>query len=412
MQQIHTTNNRSKDIFIFIIGLFSMIKLRLLGTFGASELLVFVSYIYINPLFALRNKQVRQFITFAFIWLIGVIISDLVNQTGVIDSLKGAFNVIFLILLIPFCYWALYDKPERMLWFWAGVAISSIIGFKFQRVENMNDLSADIWQVYAVKWLFLFLGGWLYYKGRKKLAYTVIITFALWTLWHLSRNIFLTFTLATTILIYIGDVDESNKVYKYLRYRRNILKLFLIIAIALFGIKFTYETLATNGTLGERAKEKYELQSNSEMGLASGRADFLAALYAISKKPVFGYGSYAKDKNHIIGEFNSLMGLPDSPIRKGGNFVPGHSYMLGAWVYAGFLGFIFWVFILKKIFLFMRDHLFDITRLLCLILLLTISFLWDIFFSPFSDRLNFAMYILTIIIISSNNRQLDVKQIR
>ena len=151
-------NYSNKDIFIFIIGLLSMIKFRLFGTFGASELLVFASYIYINPLFALRNKQVRRLIGFAFIWLCGVLISDLVNQTELIDSLKGAFNVIFLILLIPFCYWALYDKPKRMLWFWAGVAISSILGFKFQRVENMNDLSADIWIVYAVKWLFLFLG--------------------------------------------------------------------------------------------------------------------------------------------------------------------------------------------------------------------------------------------------------------
>lgn len=412
MRLLLGTNCNNKDIFIFIIGLLSMIKFRLFGTFGASELLVFASYIYINPLFALRNKQVRRLIGFAFIWLCGVLISDLVNQTELIDSLKGAFNVIFLILLIPFCYWALYDKPERMLWFWAGVAISSILGFKFQRVENMNDLSADIWIVYAVKWLFLFLGGWLYYKGRKKLAYTVIMTFALWTLWHLSRNIFLTFTLATTILIYIGNVDESNKVYKYLRYRRNILKLFIIMAIAIVGIKFTYETLVTNGILGERAKEKYELQSNSEMGLASGRSDFLAALYAISKKPIFGYGSYAKDKNHIIGEFNSLMGLPDSPIRKGGDYVPGHSYMLGGWVYSGILGFAFWIFILKQIFKFLRYHLFDKPKLLCLNLLLTFTFIWSIFFSPFSDRLNFAMYILTIIIISSNNRQLGVKQIR
>lgn len=400
----------NKDRFIFIIGLLSMIKFRFLGTFGISELLVFSSYLCINSQIALENKHVRKLLLFAFIWLIGVISSDIINHSTLENSLKGSFNVVFIIALIPFGYWALYDKPERMLFFWAGVAVSSILGFRFQRVEMMNELAADTWTVYAVKWLFLFLGGWLYYRGNIKFAYILLVTFATWTLFHQSRNIFLMFVLPVGILIYIGEVTDYNIFEKFNRYRRGVLKLFLVVGITFIGISYTYETLAANGTLGEYAKNKYIKQKQSELGLASGRADFLASLYAISKKPIFGYGSYAVDNDKVFAEFNRIIGLDYSDLLSGENRVPAHSYMLGAWVNAGLLGFIFWLFILKKIFNFLRFSLFCRHKLMCINLLLTFSMLWDIFFSPFADRLNFVFYILAIILISDKNEQIAIQQ--
>lgn len=398
-------NISGKDLFVFIVGLTSMIKLRLLGTFGIGELIVFASYIYINPLFVMRDKQIRRLMAFACLWLAGAIFSDLVNQANLIDSLKGAFNVIFLIMLIPFGYWALYDKPTRMLWFWAGIAISAILGFKYQQVNSLDKVATEIWQVYAIKWLFLFLGGWLYYKGRTKLAYIIIMGFAVWTLYNMSRNIFLTFTLATVLTIFIGKVDENNKSYKYWRYRNSLVKIAIIILVAFIGIKYTYETLAANGTLGERAKIKYEMQSNSEIGLASGRIDFLASLYAISKRPIIGYGSYAKDDG-VTESFYKMIG--NQSITKL-NYIPGHSYILGGWVYAGILGLFFWIFVLKEIFTFMLNHIFNEPRLLYINMLLTATYIWSILFSPFSNRMNFVIFIITIIILSE--RRLTWQQI-
>lgn len=402
-------NYDRKDILVFIIGLLSMIKLRILGTFGVSELIVFISYLFVNPFKAQENSQIRNLMYFAFLWLVGVLLSDLVNNSTLEDSLKGAFNVVFLMALIPFCYWALIDKPSRMLFFWAGVGISSILGFRYQRLGMMNELQADIWLVYALKWSFLFLGGWLYYKGKRTWSYALIIAFGTWTLFHLSRNIFLIFTFTVVLLLYIGKLDDTNIEYKLQRYKQGVIKLFLVLGIAFIGITNVYEKLASDGVLGERAKVKYERQKNSEIGLASGRADFLASLYAISKKPVFGYGSYAKDKNHLYDRFNKMIGMPSSPGAKSSalKHVPGHSYMLGAWVYAGILGFVFWLFILKTIFSFLRQHLFEDPQLLCMNLMLTFSMLWDIFFSPFSDRLNFVMYIVLIIIF--NSQQYEAK---
>ena len=57
MRQLFCLNFNTKDLFIFVIGLFSMIKIRLLGTFGVSELFVFVSYLFINPFMVQENKE-------------------------------------------------------------------------------------------------------------------------------------------------------------------------------------------------------------------------------------------------------------------------------------------------------------------------------------------------------------------
>ena len=77
---------------------------------------------------------------------------------------------------------------------------------------------------------------------------------------------------------------------------------------------------------------------------------------------------------------------------------------------AGILGFIFWLFVLKKIFVFLRYHLFNNYQLLCLNLLLTFTLLWSIFFSPFSDRLNFVFYMIAILLLSNEDRQLEDRQ--
>ena len=91
-----------KDTLIFFIGLFSMIKVRFLGTFGISEILVFCSYFFIGLRLGLsENKRMNHIVLLALLWLIGIFIADRFNDINLIDSLKGSFNVIFIILLIP-----------------------------------------------------------------------------------------------------------------------------------------------------------------------------------------------------------------------------------------------------------------------------------------------------------------------
>lgn len=398
-----------KDILIFIIGLFSNVTVRVLGTFGISEILCFVSYfVIVNPFLWKKHEGVTKFFLFALLWLVGVFLSDRYNGTNLINSLKGAFNVIFLIGLMPFVYWALYDRVSRILYFLIGAGISSVLNFYFQKSVGLDEVGFDVWRVYGWASLFSALSGVLYYKGKTLLSCIVLEAFAIWSLFHLTRNIFITSTLSVCVILFLNSVNNNDiGIQDKIRLiKRKFLPLLIVLGIACLGIDFTYEYLSGNGILGERAYEKYYMQKNSKLGLASGRSDFLQSLNVVKDQPLFGYGSYAMDEDGIQEEFSKRFNLENHKHKHEKSRLPGHSYLLGGWVYAGILGFIFWLYVLKLIFKFLRNGLFYETKLVGINVILTFSMLWNIFFSPFGGRLKFLFYIIMVILmINTVNRR-------
>lgn len=390
-----------KNCVVFIIGLFSFIKIRILGTLGISEILIIGLYIgLINPFSFLENKNVVHLYGMTFLWLLGVFISDQLNGTPIIDSLKGLFNVIFLLLLIPFVYWALYDKPSRMLFFWLGTGISSLIGFYFQKVPSLNLYEAEVWSVYAYYPLCIAISGLLYYNQKRFLSYLFIESFAIWSLWHMSRNVFLCMTIGVCLLIFMTNL-KYLEFYDRIRFLKDkCLILILILCFSIFSIGYGYEYLASHKILGERAYQKYIMQHNSELGLLSARGDFFQSLELVSKKPIIGYGSYAKANSNMLTYYS----LDEKEFSKD-EILPGHSYLMGGWVYAGILGLIFWLYILRLIFKFLYIGLAYDLKLMGINILLICMMLWNIFFSPFSDRLNFLFFIMSLIIQTQYSKE-------
>lgn len=390
-----------KNCVVFIIGLFSFIKIRILGTLGISEILIIGLYMgLINPFSFLENKNVVHLYGMTFLWLLGVFISDQLNGTPIIDSLKGLFNVIFLLLLIPFVYWALYDKPSRMLFFWLGAGISSLMGFYFQKVPSLNLYEAEVWSVYAYYPLCIAISGLLYYNQKRFLSYLFIESFAIWSLWHMSRNVFLCMTIGVCLLIFMTNL-KYLEFYDRIRFLKDkCLILILILSFSIFSISYGYEYLASHKILGERAYQKYIMQHNSELGLLSARGDFFQSLELVSKKPIIGYGSYAKANSNMLTYYS----LDEKEFSKD-EILPGHSYLMGGWVYAGILGLIFWLYILRLIFKFLYVGLVYDLKLMGINILLICMMLWNIFFSPFSDRLNFLFFIMSLIIQTQYSKE-------
>lgn len=395
---------KRKDKFIFFIGLLSLIKVRFLGTFAVAELIAFalLPFIPINQF--VENKDMRRLLKYSFVWLAGVIIADLYNDSTIINSLKGSFNVVFLILLIPFLYWILYDKPQRIIYFYAGHAISSLLGFYIFKSYD-DEFAFDVWRTYAWYPVFSFLAGYLYFIGKKKYSYCVIELFAIWSLYHNSRNIFLSVTIANVLLLYCNIIQKNTFAETLMNYRQKIPALLVVLLIGGFIVDYSYEFAAANSYLGENAYQKYIMQKYSEIGLASGRADFFQSLEAIKNNPLFGYGSYALDEFGIHDRW-----LLDHGIKPSDNnqvlMMPGHSYLLGAWVYSGVLGAIFWFFIISVIYKTLRNgYVIKDSRLLGVVLFMLIQMIWNILFSPFADRMPFLIFIVLLILLNTNNIQ-------
>ena len=411
----------SKDWLAFLLGLFTMIKVRLLGTFGVSEIIMLYLLIFKvreNPFFLNRNAKILFIL--AILWAIGTILTDLIRGSSDVDLIKGFTSVVFLMLILPVTYWCIYDDIDRILYYIFGLSISSIIGFIFQQSINLDDVGLDVWQVYAYEYLAVFVAAMMFYRGRRLGGYAVLIGYGFWSLFHLSRNVFILFVVSS-VLIYFFEyyfMRNDNPEEAQFSFDRNIVKTLIVLSLAFGGIKYSYEYLASNGTLGERAKDKYEMQKNSSMGLASGRGDFFITSKMIMDSPLVGYGSYAKDKHELAYQKAKELGIKSdseyiqNKIRN--KFIPGHSYILGAWVYNGILGLPFWIFSLYLIFKFFQKGLYSDPNISPLMIIWSMLMFWNILFSPFANRPIIAMFLSAILLIlfKDDSKTCDTKMIK
>lgn len=390
-----------KDIFVFLVGVLSLIKIRFFGTFAIAELVSMASLFFIPWWNCLFNKRVRVLISLAILWLVSVLISDLVNESPSVNSLKGSFNVIFLILNIPFVYWAFYDRPKRILYYWMGVGLGSLIQFYyFSSYES--EFEYDVWRVYAFDIFFIAISGILYYANYRKISLLVLEGFAIWSLFHSSRNVFLSVTISVVFLLYLEYLMKRwpNQLVEH--YHKRILVIFISIGLGALLASNVYEYTASRGILGENAYNKYENQKNTEVGLASGRLDFVISVNLIMENPIWGYGSYAQDKHGYKEKYLMRHGYEVSE-KEEQEMLPGHSFFLGAWIYSGLLSVPFWFYVIYQIFLCLRDGtILKNRRLTGMAVFLILWYSWKILFSPFSDRILFLSFVLMLLFLNTS----------
>jgi hypothetical protein len=412
-----------KNLLIFIIGLFASIQIRILGTLSISELMAVLIFPFINLKNVINTNRMGLLILFIIFWIFGVIISDYANGIELNNFFKGIGNVIFLMITIFFSYWLLKTNPKRILLFALGMGISSILQLYFFPSSVMRSLLAfgwnkkeiiEIYISYSYLPMVVFVVSYLYLKKRFILSLIILESYAIFTLFNLSRNVFLTFSISFFILLILGRIKISNKETKRINFNKYIGLYFLFIILFLYPINETYSYMAKEGTLGEKAKNKYlDQSSNEEFGILSGRIDFFEGLYGISENPIIGYGSYAKDNTNIRTRFAETFGLPlkRSYINKG---LPGHSYIVGAWLFAGILSLPFWIYVIFILLKYFKKYLFEELELIAYIVISIITLFWNVFFSPFSGRLEFSMVIVTLILImnASDNKKLVNKRIQ
>lgn len=388
-----------KVFMIFIIGMLSMIKIKIVGTMTVGELVVLtLSPCYISKMSYWKYKNMKFLILFMFLWILGVIISDIYNGTDLENFAKGFFNVFIMLLSIPVIYNLIIDKPHRILLFWFYYSLSSAIFYFLEVMPKSIAGTNDVWFIYYFLPLAMFLSGLLYYKGYRLLSMVFISFYSIISLWFNSRNIFLTMGISVTVLLFMGNVNELNKYELSRKMKSRFLLLLVSLLFSFVVIKKTYEFLAYNGILGDYAYNKYITQKNSDQGLASGRIDFIQAILAISEKPFSGHGSYSTDK---IGSFylKSYMLNYDTDDYVATDVLPSHSYILGAWVFSGILGALFWLYVIYTIFVFLYKYIAYDPKMIALTLFFSTNMLWNIMFSPFSDRIGFLFYIIIITIL-------------
>lgn len=184
--------------------------------------------------------------------------------------------------------------------------------------------------------------------------------------------------------------------------------IFLILGSSWVGLKIVAE-LAEGGYLPAELAQKIQRQSSSSVGLLlAARPDAAAAVAAIVRQPILGFGPGVVDPSifayyaEIAAEgFSNGQNL-DATIEyfldgDRSNGTPSHSHVLGAWADAGIFAAIVWIIVLVISLRVLVRNIGFRTAWGPLFSLISLATIWDVLFSPGPHRMDIALRLAVLL---------------
>lgn len=384
-----------------------------IGQLFGTELLFLLLLPYLLFLTASKvNLPVRSLLRWLGILIVTLIATDIYRDSFIGDYLRGWAKVLF--FAMDLYVLAKLLTTERRIYVWC---VSWNIAYAISVWKEFDD----------------FATRWKYGLALCAVTATVAAIFAVWprryrivaplagiaclglataSLFLNARSTFLGLGLSG-LLILIASIPPVQRNFGRLWDRHPYALIFLAVLVPyLSGL--IYVEGASSGIFGDDARLKLAAQSSDAADpvlaiLAGGRTEFYSSTAAISDSPIIGYGSWARSAYYynIYSEQLHAHGTPeqineiDSHVFIGEPLIPTHSHLLGAWVEEGIVGALFWLFVLRMALRSMRRAIDLTSGVQVLVLVLSASFLWNLFFSPFGGEMR-LVEALTIVVLLFN----------
>jgi hypothetical protein len=288
----------------------------------------------------LRKRKIVMFCLLGIAWLAAQIVSDLVMGTPPDQYQRGWAKIFLTITHFTTIALLVRHSLRRLALYGIGLALGGALA----TFINPTDLARDFpWKFglgIPVSMLACLLAALIAQKSR---AAAGAVVFGMGIL-----NFALGFRSLGTVCLAAAIFCQLRRRPKLAggRTRKNSMTVTAVaLALAGWAIVQGYSYSAAQGWLGRDAQLKYAFQSTGEGGLLlGGRYDIVAAAEAIIDSPVIGHGSWARDPKYqaMEEERRVAMGYKRDPNERETDLIPSHSYLLGAWVEAGFVGTAFW----------------------------------------------------------------------
>ena len=177
-----------------------------------------------------------------------------------------------------------------------------------------------------------------------------------------------------------------------------------------YGVYSCYVYLVINADFGGLQAQQVAAANNPynpfEL-LTLGRSDVAVGLAASFERPFLGYGSWAEDQT---GEYKAMQSAITERFGYSGdgrNYIPAHSVLFGAWLWAGILGLVGMALVgLTMMRLFIRSLGVGspFVPALCIYFL---DAVWAFFFSPLAHIRNSFPFVIALLLLGAalNNRQ-------
>ena len=343
-------NPQLKDKVIFILALFFMgVRVNLVGSISITELYVITQIPYLLKWgIRLKYPELHKISILFLLVFLGQCLSELFLQNSLINAAKGLAITFVAFFLMLFFFNKLLKYPSLIKWIPLVACIRLLIlgdQFGFAEVNETSYFKfylapiivnmvcfislyrCDVSKRYAVP-LFLGTGLFIIIGGARCLGFSMLFSAFLLYLIQYIHVISLKKMLPGIIVLAIVFQLFYSNVY--------IPKL----VSGEWGSNQNREQLA-----------KINNSTNPLMMLFAARSDFYVSWLAFMDKPLFGHGSWAKDKDLKYYKIQSklfsdekLRDLPDSKL------VPNHSVVVGMGTKNGIIPFVFFFIIFISIY--------------------------------------------------------------
>jgi hypothetical protein len=370
-----------------LLGAVSAQSVRIVGALYLGEVLALL--FIVAHLGRLRlSRPERLLVVFAVLWSSAQVCSDLLNLTAAADSVKGVLAPLLFVSTIVGLGAYFRERVARIASFMLGAAFGVLVS---EMISPSAYFAGNPWK-WGLGGVVLTV-GLLYYsfllrREHKMWAVLAILLFFMTSLYFGARSTAVLTLLA--VVSYVGLASKRGK--RFLRFfcgRWGPARLVPVVVVLAVGLNAGLTALSTSEILVSRVSastaQSYARQAGGEFGiLLGGRSEIFVSAQAFLDKPLFGHGSWAKDNvgyTWRMAQRAYSLGYTESAQQFDRfGLIPAHSFLMGALVWSGILGGVFWLALLQIV---LRSFL-DVRGRLPLYFYAGVTFLlWDVFFSPF-----------------------------
>jgi O-antigen ligase len=173
-----------------------------------------------------------------------------------------------------------------------------------------------------------------------------------------------------------------------------------LLVVVSIGVKDGYESFAASGALGEKAYNKYQMQSKYGNLIVGARQGPFIGIAAALDKPIVGHGAWARMEKDYIAAASDLFGVEfyrEKNFNYHRVFIPSHSMIIAAWVEGGIFGLVFWVYAMVFAARSLPRAMLVLPEYAGVILINSMGFFWSVLFSPIQSRNYTAMIMVPLL---------------
>lgn len=396
--------SNSADLLALFVGLTAATAVHFVGDLPISEIIL----IPLLPiLLVARGQRVLKpefkiaFFLLAF-WLFGQVISDIYRGSAAVDWMRGNAAIVFFGLDLLGLVILLQKNERRKAIFITGSAIGQILVTVVQPSKDALNAPWKFGYASGIMMLVLLLSSYFYSRRIYLIAGLLIAGIACINVLENFRSPIGELLIVVALVFpvipdRIGSLVILPRPGSALR-----VGVLLVLALSAAWTAATIVKYATSaGFVSEEAREKNEAQGSAGL-LLGGRPEIQVSSRAVLASPILGYGSWPKDSKYVEMLFDIQVEqgiLDDRDIEElSTDLIPTHSHLMGAWVWAGILGAVFWSYILWLAFKAIIWISTSRPSLAPVYAYLGLGFVWNILFSPFGLGMRVGDA-LTIVII-------------